>query len=238
MLRQVHDGNDSYLFALLVTCAAFSRKHVTRLTSHVSRLTTHTTRHTSHVPSFVPPDGKFKIAAFVVSPSACHRHDSHARQSIKICNSLFFSVQLPIYVKPQITCGGNTAQVNIMVGLAAAASLAPASRSHATHRAFYCLLCVSVHILQVGPKQQLAASPAHAAGTSGSGGGAGGPKERKMAEDVVVTIHIKTPLLTNTLHASHGESSRWGAGVCFSRWNDCHNSVSDYLLLLFFCSCA
>jgi diaminopimelate epimerase len=30
-------------------------------------------------------------------------------------------------------------------------------------------------------------------------------KERKLAEDVVVTIHIKTPLLTNNLHSSHGE---------------------------------
>ena len=179
--------------------------------SHVARRTVHVARHTSHSPSFVPPDGKFKIAAFVVSPSACHRHDSHARQSIKICNSLFFSVQLPIYVKPQITCGGNTAQVNIMVGLAAAASLAPASRSHAAHRAFYRLLCVSVHILQVGPKQQLAATPAHVAGSGGSGGGgAGAMRERKMAEDVVVTIHIKTPVVTNTLHASHGETHALG----------------------------
>ena len=98
-----------------------------------------------------------------------------------------------------------------MVGLAAAASLAPASRSHATHRAFYCLLCVSGHILQVGPKQQLAATPAHVAGSGGSGGGsAGAMRERKMAEDVVVTIHIKTPVVTNTLHASHGETHALG----------------------------
>jgi len=87
VLRQVHDGNDSQLLALLVTCAAFSRKHVTRLTSHVSRLTTHTTRHTSLVPSFVPPDGKFKIAAFIVAPSACHRHGVLVRYRVKVFNS-------------------------------------------------------------------------------------------------------------------------------------------------------
>jgi len=40
----------------------------------------------------------------------------------KKCNFLCCSVQLPIYVKPQITCDGNTAQVNIMVGGSAAFS--------------------------------------------------------------------------------------------------------------------
>jgi hypothetical protein len=40
----------------------------------------------------------------------------------KKCNVLCCSVQLPIYVKPQITCDGNTAQVNIMVGGSAAFS--------------------------------------------------------------------------------------------------------------------
>lgn len=119
--------------------------------------------------SFVPPDGKFKIASFVVSPSACH------------------SVQLPIYVKPQITCDGNTAQVNIMVG----------------------------------PKQQLASS-VHLGGALGSGGAGAGPlRDRKMAEDVIVTIHVKTPLMTNSLHPSHGtlhvssngRQLRWSIGM-------------------------
>jgi hypothetical protein len=65
---------------------------------------------------------------------------------------------------------------------------------------------VLVYALQVGPKQQLAGAPAHVGGSLGSGAGAAGPlKERKVAEDVVVTVHVKTPLLTNTLHASHGE---------------------------------
>jgi hypothetical protein len=60
-------------------------------------------------------------------------------------------------------------------------------------------------VLQVGPKQQLASSPAHVGGSlSAAAGGAGALKERKMAEDVVVTIHVKTPLMTNTLHPSHG----------------------------------
>jgi hypothetical protein len=62
----------------------------------------------------VPPDGKFKIASFVVSPSACHRQLPFFCNLQKL-NVLCCSVQLPIYVKPQITCDGNTAQVNIMV---------------------------------------------------------------------------------------------------------------------------
>ncbi len=57
----------------------------------------------------------------------------------------------------------------------------------------------------MGPKQQLAVVPAHAGGSVGAGGGAGQLKERKVAEDVVVTVHVKTPLLTNSLHPSHGE---------------------------------
>ncbi len=62
------------------------------------------------------------------------------------------------------------------------------------------------HIFQVGPKQQLASSSSHGGGGLGSGAGAGGAlRERKMAEDVVVTIHVKTALMTNTLHPSHGE---------------------------------
>jgi hypothetical protein len=68
-----------------------------------------------------------------------------------------------------------------------------------------------VDALQVGPKQQLAGAPAHVGGSLGSGAGAAGPlKERKVAEDVVVTVYVKTPLLTNTLHASHGETASAG----------------------------
>ena len=64
---------------------------------------------------------------------------------------------------------------------------------------------LSVHIFQVGPKQQLASS-VHLGGALGSGGAGAGPlRDRKMAEDVVVTIHVKTPLMTNSLHPSHGE---------------------------------
>ncbi len=62
-------------------------------------------------------------------------------------------------------------------------------------------------MLQVGPKQQLAGAPSHVGGSLGTGGAAGPLKERKVAEDVVVTIHVKTPLLTNSLHPSHGDSA-------------------------------
>ena len=73
----------------------------------------------------------------------------------------------------------------------------------------YCWFLVDA--LQVGPKQQLAGAPAHVGGSLGSGAGAAGAlKERKVAEDVVVTVYVKTPLLTNTLHASHGETASAG----------------------------
>jgi hypothetical protein len=104
-------------------------------TLNVTLASPHSThRKSSRARSFVPPDGKFKIASFVVSPSACHRRGTcihthtlfskHIHFDIrcvsKKCNVLCCSVQLPIYVKPQITCDGNTAQVNIMVGGSAA----------------------------------------------------------------------------------------------------------------------
>jgi hypothetical protein len=122
-----------------------------------------------------------------------------------MCNVFCCSVQLPIYVKPQITCGANVAQVNIMVQGDPAACI-PLPLQHAALRVKACVFYVIwLTVLQVGPKQQLASSPAHVGGSlSAAAGGAGALKERKMAEDVVVTIHVKTPLMTNTLHPSHG----------------------------------